>query len=353
MALVPVKKPARKVIQFSKKAKQASDANSVLLYGPSRAGKTRECACIVKYVWDKWGLKTRYITIDGGSYQPLQPYIQAGMVDVIDLTAAEGNIVPAVRGISAGLWLEDEQWVAPENQKTLKDVGCYIFESISGYSSAVIQSYIDNNVNASQDLVSYSTLINDDEELAAILGDQKVGKLSMSHYGLLADELTRFVQKFRGLQTTLNQKMIVFTSHEASSEVERVGMKVTSLGPSAEGQKFTSQLPRMVGDMFYLTPALNKQKILEYRAAFAPYPDPQLGNRLWPASIRGGAEITSKLLSQPEFKDGYLLLTDEEDPIFRLGITRLFRERDKIETEAAEKISALMALNSKDSKENS
>lgn len=345
--MVASQKKLRKTIDFASRAVPKANSNTLLLYGPSGAGKTRECEALIRYVWGKYGKKTRYVTCDGGSWQPISPLWEAGMVDVIDLTASETNIVPTVRGLAQGYWLEKNEtgemvWKKPEDQTTIKDVGCYIFESLSSYSTAIINYFINKKVNASEDLVGFTALDNEDEELDALIGKQTLAKLSRSHYGLLADELINTVYGFRTLATTLDLNIVVFTTHESSNERELAKVKTVSLGPGAEGQKFASQLPRMVGDMFYLYP-INTPKGVEYRAAFTPQPDPQLANKPWPARIRGSAMVTEEILKVPDLKNGYLVLTNELDPVNRKGITRILMERDRIEAEQTKKIQELLS----------
>lgn len=326
--------------------KEAKAANTILLYGPSRSGKTREFAALALYIWRKYKKKTRYITLDGGTAKPLLPLVEAGMVDMLDFNG-DVNVVNSIRAISTGIWPEldpktgERHWQAPENQKTLSDVGMIGFESISAYSKMLMDFYIRENVSAAEALVGLQTLENPDEELARIMEPQVIGKLSRAHYGLLAQELNTFIINMNSLQPKYGLELIAYSTHDNSSEKETAGIKFSVLGPSSEGQKFGQDLPKLVGDMIYMT-YTKTGKGLEYHAAFAPYADKQLGNKLWPASLRGDADVLSQLYKDPRFDKGYLVLTDEDDPVMRKGITELLEARDLLESNATQKIKLLM-----------
>ena len=83
----------------------------------------------------------------------------------------------------------------------------------------------------------------------------------------------------------------------------------------------------MVGDMFLLTAVAEKTKT-EYRAYFTPFPDPELGGRIWPARIRANAAATAAM--QKQNPKGYIVLDNEIDPMFRKGVTQLFELRDSV-----------------------
>lgn len=330
-----------KTVSFASTLSEVVDNNLLLLYGASGTGKTRECEAVARYVWDKWRKKTRYITVDGGGYQPLKPLIAAGMVQVCDLSRAPDNIVSGLKGLNLGIWPEDGQWKQPKDQCDRDQIGCYIMESVSEYSAYVVQHFLKNNTAASESLVSYTNIPNEDHELAALMGQEKFGAISRSHYGMLATELGKFVRGFRSLSSVFDLKIQVLTTHDASNETEKAKIKQQVLGPGTEGQKFSGIFQRLVGDMIYLC-TTTSSKGVEYRAAFTPYPDPQLGNKLWPARIRGNADVTSKLLKTPGLEAGYIVLTDESEPLKREGITKILRRRDQIETEATQQLQAIM-----------
>ena len=324
-----------------------SRGGSLALYGDTRSGKTRECAAIALYVWKTFGKRTRYITVDGGSYEPLLPLIEAGIVEVLDLTSAEGDLLHAIRAVSLGLWLEDGEWKRPEKQRGFGDVGCVIFETLSTLSSLIIRYYVDKNIKVSEDLIGYTVLTADDEQLVQALGRQVSGTISRSHYNALARELTTLVTNCRAMCNLFPaMELMVYTLHDGSNEQERVGMKTITLGPSTEGSKFGREFPRHVGDLIYtvVVPSADKRTV-EYRAYFTPYVDPSLAGKQWPASLRGGAEVTSALKKLPEFAQGYIVLTDEENPVQRRGVTRILEARASIVRDATNELMQLVPAN--------
>ena len=313
--------------------------NSLMLYGYSGTGKTRECGALADYYHFRTGGKRiRYITADTGGWQPIQPYIDAGMIDAVSI-AGHPDFLHILRGLSEGYWLTPEGKLIPEKGR-LADTGLIIIESLTSICQEIMGYYQDNRLKFAQDLVAVQQVRSHDTELDKILGPQTISAVAQAHYSGLRDEL---FGRIRDFQRLISQGVdgLVFTSHESSGQESIAGIKRTQLGIGALGQAISPALPQRFGDLIHLDTITVNNK-LEYRAYFQPHQDAEL-RREWPARLRTDPSLNKAILDHPDFKQGYLVLTDEADPTQRQGITKLFRFRDQLQSNAADKIRARMA----------
>lgn len=104
-------------------------ATTILIYGPSGSGKTPQIGLLAEDVFIKTGLKTRVYSADFGGTDPIDPYIDLGMIELEEI----GTTTPwiflnkAVRGHIRGT---DGKWIL--DAKRNAGIGCYAFESAHG-----------------------------------------------------------------------------------------------------------------------------------------------------------------------------------------------------------------------------
>lgn len=313
--------------------------NSMCLYGYSGSGKTQETGAVANYIWDKYRKRTRYITTDTGGWQTIQPYIDAGMIDAVNI-AGHPDFLLILRGLAEGMWIRDGKLV---KDSSLEDVGLIVVESITSICGEIMNYYRDKRLRFAEQLVAVQQLTSEDKELAQLMGTQTVSAVSLSHYNGLRDELFDRIRDFQRLLALPNggPNLLLFTSHESSGKETVAGNSRTQLGIGALGQQITPALPQRFGDLFHLDTTTTAKGELEYRAYFQPHQDPEL-KREWPARLRVDAVVNKAILEHPEFKQGYLKLTNEADPSNRQGITKVLRFRDEVVSKAAEAIRARM-----------
>ena len=313
--------------------------NSICIYGYSGTGKTRECGAMADYYYFRTGGKRiRYITADTGGWQPIQPYIDAGMVDAVSIVG-HPDFLQILRGLSDGYWLTPEGKLIADRGR-LADTGLIIIESLTSICQEIMNYYQEKRLKFAQDLVAVQQLQSQDPDTDKILGKQTISAVAQAHYSGLRDELFGMI---RGFQRLISQGVdgLVFTSHESSGQESIAGIKRTQLGIGALGQAISPALPQRFGDLIHLDTITVNNK-LEYRAYFQPHQDAEL-RREWPARLRTDPSLNKAILDHPDFKQGYLVLTDEVDPTQRQGVTKLLRFRDQLQSTAAEKIKARMA----------
>jgi hypothetical protein len=315
--------------------------NSLVIYGDSRSGKTTECRAVAWYIWEKYGLKTRYITCDGGGLQPLADYVEAGLIDAIDITGHDDFLL-VFRALSDGQWRVNGKWVPWASQTDKDQVGLYIVESIASVCEELMQYYVRNGIRfGNQDLLAKQVIKAQTPEMTG-QPQETVASANMTTYMGISNEIFERIRSFRKL-LNLGPKMLVWTSQEASGSETLAGIKRSSIGIGAIGQAITPTLPKHFGDMVHIELATLPNKQTERRAYFTPHADPELGNREWKASLRLTPVEVAALIKDPEFKNGYVVLTPEDDPLTRQGFTKLFRWRDQLQSTAADKIRARMA----------
>src|SRR5262249_60698279 len=62
--------------------------NTLLIYGATGTGKTREIGALALDVWKRYGKKTRLISADGGGWGTIQDYVDAGLIAPINISDA-------------------------------------------------------------------------------------------------------------------------------------------------------------------------------------------------------------------------------------------------------------------------
>lgn len=107
-------------------------ATTILVYGPSGSGKTPQIGLLAEDVFVKTGKKTRVYTADFGGTDTIDPYIDLGIIEPIELGTSDVWIFlnKAVRGHvrdDKGKWVLDE--------KRNASIGAYAFESAHGIAS--------------------------------------------------------------------------------------------------------------------------------------------------------------------------------------------------------------------------
>lgn len=204
-------------------------ATTILLYGRTRAGKSTQIGELAEYVYKTEKKKTRVYTADKGGTDPIKPYIDLGIIEVVE----QGNTDPwiflnkSVRGM-----VRDGQgkWVAGANA----DVGFFAFESMTAFADALMASLADK---AAQGMsiggaanVSF-TVQGDGESL-------KVGGANMAHYSITQSRITDEVWTSQKLDATY----VLWTASASRDEDLTAGGKV--IGPAIVGKALTAEIPR-------------------------------------------------------------------------------------------------------------
>lgn len=203
-------------------------AKTILLYGRSRAGKSTQIGELAEYLYVKTGKKSRVYTADKGGVDPIKPYVDLGIIDVV--SQDNTDIWHFLNKATSGL-VRDPQgtgWIpGPE-------VGLIAFESMTAFAEALMTSLAQkaaqgSNVGGSGNV---SLSITDGGETL------KIGGANMAHYNISQTRITEEVWKSQRLPADY----ILWTASVSKDEDSVSTTKV--LGPQVVGRALTAEVPR-------------------------------------------------------------------------------------------------------------
>lgn len=272
-----------------------SKASSVLIYGESGSAKTTSAKFLAKYIYEKTGKTTRLITADGGGTDPIQPEIDAGLIDVFNISQLEEPIA-TMRKLSRGQWpLQDGKLGAVDTSQ----IGAYVIEGLTSIGDLVIRDFRLKGTKLSQE-----------PGFKFQEGGETFYGSNMTYYGFAQE----FLQEIAGSFNTLDVDRILWTALESRGEDGDTRMLV--YGPTIVGKKSLAKAPAWFGTCIHhevLTKETGKvdqstkTKILEteIRGYFTKHPD-NLGI-IFPAKTRLSSEAIPELLKK--FPNGYFPIT--------------------------------------------
>lgn len=207
---------------------------TVLLYGRTRSGKTTQIGELAEYVFKTTGKRTRLYTTDRGGYDPIRPYIDLGVIEVVE----QGDSDPWVflNKIVRG-FIRDERgkWVAGKND----DIGLWAFESLTAHSDNLMNSL----ALKAADGLNVGGTANVNFNVSGDGETMKIGGNNMSHYNVVQTRITEEVWQSQKLQG----QFVLWTASAAKDDDPNASGKV--LGPAVCGKALTTEVPRW----FHLT----------------------------------------------------------------------------------------------------
>ena len=307
----------------------ATRATTLMCYAPSGGGKTSQIANMARYVYEKWGKKTRLISASGGGWAPIERegLVEAGIVEPFDIRNRPQALAD-VRRLSDGYWprivteggrkirkfSSDE--VCKVTPTEWRGIGLVAVECIQSIATALIGHIADTN---SAEKVGYARVTYDEAEYT-------FGSTDKGHVGLVQRELQKLVVKGFG---SLPVEFVMFTSLVGKGEDKRTGD--TIYGPDSIGTALTHVIPSWVGDCFHLDilpPQDGGDSPLgQYVAWYVKHPDPITGVE-YKCKVRVSPRETAALFGA--YPNGYIPLTTE------VGIDGFYRFLDKLGSSTAE-----------------
>jgi len=313
--------------------------NTLLIYGATGTGKTREIGAVALDIWKRYGKRTRLISADGGGWGSIQDYVDAGLIAPLNISDAETPLTQ-LRRLARGDWPHDGGWLMRDKDPRWKQVGMYAIEGFSSISSMILRDQVDKGRKISEELAAKFTEKDADTDEPFTFGSP-----GRAHYGFAQNFILELIRHFQALMN-YGVHQILFTSLEAAGEDRTSKQKI--LGPAAAGNALTSVIPQRVGDLIHLdivgVPD-GKATRDEYRAYYTNHTDPDVG-RAWPAKLRLGPEATAFAQQSTKFQKGYIVLNDQG--VERAGVAELLRWRDEMAQSGVEKLKSLMAGHKKE-----
>jgi hypothetical protein len=202
---------------------------TVLLYGRSRSGKSTQLGELAEYVYRTTGKKSRIYTADRGGIDPIYPYVELGIVEVVE--QGDTDIFIFLNKACQGQTRDkDGKWVKGDNS----NIGMFAFESMTAFADGIMTSMVQkaaDGVSVGGGANVSFTVTGDGESL-------KVSGSNMAMYGICQSRITDEVWRSQ----KLDADYIVWTASASKDEDQNAGGKV--IGPAVIGKALTAEVPR-------------------------------------------------------------------------------------------------------------
>lgn len=266
-------------------------AASILCYGATGTRKTTSLGSAAKYIYETTRAPVRYISADGGGWEPIQPYIDAGIV--IPYRLSDGpTLLEQIRLFRKGFWPNE----TGEFKKNLDNVGAYAIEGLTSISMLMLRHLVTKGQKVAQDVVGQFKE-----------GSEIFGAAAMAHYGFVQQEILDTIGAFSTLPTL--GKRVFFTAHEGKGQDEQT--RQTIYGPASVGKAITDKIPLFFGDLLHFeTVVLDlKTNKTTVRAYLKNHADADLQSILWPAKARMPFDVVADF--EKKWPNGYIDLGEE------------------------------------------
>lgn len=324
-------------------------AELILIYGGTGSFKTAQLHFLAKYVYRKWGKITQLASCDGGGWKPLDPDIEAGLIEAWGISAIE-NPRSIMRKLSQGYWPKIVETagqrklvLTPPDASTWKRVGCRAHEGLTSTANIIMRDALNKQMVVAGDQKGERGAISFDEKVN--VGDQVVTeKYSFATQGNYMDA-QKATYDFACNYRSLPCPYVYMTALEARGEEEDT--KKTIIGPAVIGKAVTAQVGSWVGDLIHaedyfvdvpdpsdkppagVDPKQYKPRMMQQSKArywFIRHPDKVTG-MLFPAKPRVAPEQIPELLKI--YPGGYF------EPTTEAGIDAYLEVVDTIQAAAS------------------
>lgn len=335
-------------------------AEIVCCYGSSGSFKTAQILFLAKYAYKRWRKLTRLASCDGGGWKPLEPAIEAGLIEAWNVSAIE-NPRSVLRKLSQGYWpktipatsAKPAHLVLQDDTNYISEhIGVMAYEGLTSVANIIMRDALNKQLKVSAD--ESPATFNETVTLASMGGaeSQVVEKFSFASRGNYNDA-QRAVYDFCTNTRSLRCPLIYWSAQEARGEEEDT--KKTIIGPALVGKAMTSQVGTWVGDLIHmedyyveepdpthkLTDEERKRgvrqrmkQITKVRAWFIRHPDSITG-MLFPAKPRVTPTMIPRLLEV--YPGGYF------EPTTEAGIDAYLEVVDKLQAAAGGDLKQWMA----------
>lgn len=329
-------------------------AELVCVFGGSGSFKTAQVHFLAKYIYKKYGRRTRLASCDGGGWKPLEPDVDAGLVEAWGISALE-NPRSIMRKLSQGYWPEvitvsgvTKLVLKPPSVATWQRIGAIAHEGLTSTANIIMRDALNKQLVVSGDqrgekgAIQFQETVNvQDEKGAQSTSTEKYSFATQGNYNDAQRAVYDFCTNYRSLPVPY----VYFSALEARGEEEDT--RKTILGPAVIGKAMTSQVGSMVGDLIHaddyfvtvpdpsdkppagVDPKTYKARTMQQTKArywFIRHPDPVTG-MLFPAKPRVAPEQIPQLLEI--YPGGYF------EPTTTAGIDAYLEVVERIQAAAA------------------
>lgn len=309
---------------------------SVLYWGESGSAKTSQIAYLSRRTWKEHHKRTRAISADGGSLDPLRAEIAMGLVEPFVLPPIDGKTIAILRKLSLGYWpnmvkLDEERKLVlvPPTADTYREFGLLAWDGITAIADRIFRDFQQSGMRLGGDGATAVLEQEVDLELpvgvpkagpALPSGKEKIYAATQSMYLFTQKEVRMLIDN----SNTLPFNRTYWTALESKGE-EVVGRDMI-YGPMLVGSAATAKVPAWFGDCFHaestFSPKLgpDKKQILDektkapvlekaIRVYYNDHQDPKTGFR-YKAKPRTPPHLYGEL--EKKFPGGFFDLTPAE-----------------------------------------
>lgn len=263
------------------------NAKSLLIYGETQTGKTSLIGRIAREHYARTGKITRLILCDEGGPSAIQPEIDEGIIQVVDMMGDEqpqSNLMWLAKGHFPGADGRIDQ-----KRQQLENVGIVALDSLSSAAAMIINYFIQSGVKISQDIVG----LREEQGL-------RFGNAAQSHYGATHSYILQLITAMASLPVD----RVIHTALE--SKAQDVIDNSIILGPMIIGRALTGVIPNRMNRILHLEIAPSADgKERQYRIYFQPHIDSVL-RKTWPANLRLPLDAQPKIKAHALYGKGYI-----------------------------------------------
>ena len=261
-------------------------ATTILLYGPTGSGKTPQLGLLAEDVFVKTGKKTRVCTADFGGTDTIAPYIDLGIIELVEIGTSDPWIFmnKVVRGYTRdanGKWILDP--------KANEQIGAYGFESAHGLAQLL-------KLDMERKAASGVAIGGDTNTSFEVKGDGETLKIGTTKgfqkYAIPQGQVVEAMyESFK-----LPVQYVVWTAGISKDE-DDILISTKVVGPDVIGKALTTVLPKDFSYCFRIGVTPSKDgKAEEHVMYLGTHTDPQLGSATALGNIR-------RPLDAPTLKD--------------------------------------------------
>lgn len=313
-------------------------ANTYLNFGDSGCFKTTQVGYAARWLWKKYRKRTRLISADGGGVAPIQPYIDAGIIDLVavaKLDILKHSPLSVLRKLAKGDWPATDgdrtTKLLPTTPEEWETVGGYAVEGLSSIGELLMEELRIRQQRIGEEAVGSFTI--DGEKFSANC---------RGHYGFVQNEVAGLVKGFSSLPVS----HVLFTAHEGRGEEE--GTRESIRGPAVVGKAITGRVPSWVGGVIHAdsytvdvktvdsaSKFTSIQQQTRVREWFVRHPDEKLPGVSYPAKLRVPPDQMEKVLKR--WPGGYF------EPTATGGLDWLLEFEEELAAESTRALEQQMA----------
>lgn len=284
------------------------------IYGQTKTGKTHQIAIAAQRMWDKYKLKTRYVSGDSGGFDTIGDLVDKGIV-LPFILVTNPHPIEALAQICQGSWPGADGALKRDPQSGA-DVGLYALEGLTSFGDTMLEHLSSHKVRLSQD-----------PAYTFVDGRTEFSGLNQSYFGEVQKQLYRRVVDSSVLPTVIpSVQRVIWTALEGRGEEE--GTRQTTFGPSIAGKKAIGKAGQWFGNLLHLEMLVREEmdqttkqiNLIQKRVMYLqPHADP-ITKIPFPASTRApwnrppGTIVDKPYMDPPDVGKLYDVLEEMSKP---------------------------------------